>query len=94
MTHIFHEYDITDHAITYFSIDFQPQNNGTRVFRAPPSLLKNKEYASLINNLILRTVLDDVKDQNYPNFIHWRIILLDKEAFEQKKISPLHGTNS
>ena len=85
VTHIFHEYDITDHASTYFSIDFQPQNNGPGVFRAHPSLLQNKEYASLINDLILRTVLDDVKDQNDPNIINWRNILLDKEAFEQQK---------
>ena len=91
VTHIFHEYDITDHASTYFSIDFQPKNEGPGVFRAHPSLLQNKEYTTLINNLILRTILDDIKDQNDPIIVNWRNILLDKEAVEQIKISPTHG---
>ena len=39
--HVFHEYDISDHAGTYFSIDFLPQSKGPGVFRAHPSLLKN-----------------------------------------------------
>ena len=56
-----------------------------RCFRAHPSLLQNKEYITLINNLILQTILDDIKDQNDPNVINWRNILLDKEAFEQKR---------
>ena len=46
----------------------------------------------MINNLILRTILEDIKDQNDPNIINWTNILLDKEALEQKKISSVHGT--
>ena len=52
--HIFHEFDITDHASTYFSIDFLPQNKGPGVFRAHPSLLNNKDYKAHIYNIILR----------------------------------------
>ena len=39
--HVFHKYDISDHASTYFSIVFLPQSNGPGVLRAHPSLLKN-----------------------------------------------------
>merc|ERR1712082_268282 len=85
VTHVFHEYDITDHASTYFSIDFQPKNDGPGVFRAHPSLLQNKEYISIINNLIFRTILDDLKDQNDPITVNWKNILLEKETLEQKK---------
>ena len=34
--HIFHEYELTDHATSYFSIDFTPANKGPGVFRAHP----------------------------------------------------------
>ena len=85
VTHVMHEYDITDHASTYFSIDFQPTNYGPGVFRAQPSLLQNKEYISIINNLIFRTILDDLKDQNDPITVNWKKNLLEKETLEQKK---------
>ena len=85
VTHVFHEYDITDHASTYFSIDFQPKNEGPGVFRAHPSLLQNKEYISIINNLILRTIIDDLKDQTDPIIVDWKKILFEKETLEHKK---------
>ena len=44
--HIFHEYELTDHATSYFSIDFAPVNKGPGVFRAHPSLL-NKTRGSI-----------------------------------------------
>ena len=90
--HIFHEYDLTDHATTYFSIDFLPQNKGPGVFRAHPSLLKNEEYKALILNTILQTLLEDIKDKNSPFFVNNMDILQEKEELEQKeKISAQHA---
>ena len=40
---IFHEYELTDHATSYFSIDFTPVNKGPGVFRVHPSLLNKSE---------------------------------------------------
>ena len=39
--HIFHEYELTDHASSYFTIDFLPTEVGPGVFRAHHSLLKH-----------------------------------------------------
>ena len=49
--HIFHEYDISDHASTYFSLDFLPQSQGPGVFRAHPSLLNKYEDHTKMRNL-------------------------------------------
>jgi hypothetical protein len=53
--------------------------------------LQNKEYISIINNLILRTIIDDLKDQNDPIIVDWKNILFEKETLEQKKIPPTYG---
>ena len=87
MKHIFHEFDITDHASTYFSIDFLPQNKGPGVFRAHPSLLNNKDYKAHIYNVILHTLLDDIKDKTISDCVEWMSILQAKEELEQKNIS-------
>ena len=50
--HIFHEYELTDHATTYFTINFLPTEKGPGVFRAHPSLLKPYNYKCLIDNTI------------------------------------------
>ena len=39
----------------------------------------------MINNLIFRTILDDLKDQNDPITVNWKNILLENETLEQKK---------
>ena len=62
--HIFNEYELTDHATSYFSIDFAPANNGPRVFRAYPALLKNNDYVNLIENTIVFTMLNNLKDKD------------------------------
>merc|ERR1712082_413110 len=49
------------------------------------SLLQNKEYISIINNLILRTIIDDLKDQTDPIIVDWKNILFEKETLEHKK---------
>ena len=65
----FHEYEISDHASTYFSMDFLPQSQGLGVFRAHPSLLKNQDFKNHINNVIIHTILDEIENKNrYDNF--------------------------
>ena len=84
--HIFHEYDISDHASTYFSLDFLPQSQGPGVFRAHPSLLKNKDYKNLIHNVILYTMIEDIEDKQCSEYAQWMRILASKEHHEQKII--------
>ena len=86
INHIFHEYDITDHASTYFSLDFLPQSQGPGVFRADPSLLKNKDYKNLIQNVILYTMIEDIEDKQCSDYAEWISILAAKEHHEQKII--------
>ena len=62
--HIFHEYELTDHATSYFSIDFLPVNKGPGVFRAHPSLLKNNDYKNLIENTIVFTMLNNLTNKD------------------------------
>ena len=62
--HVLHEYNLTDHATSYFTIDFAPNSKGPGVFRAHPSLLKNNDYKNLIDNTIMRTLLEDLKEKN------------------------------
>ena len=83
--HVFHEYEISDHASTYFSINFLPQSNGPRVFRAHPSLLKNKNYKDHIYNVIFHTILEDIEDKSCSDYAEWISILKAKEDLEQKK---------
>ena len=61
--HIFHEYEPTDHATSYFSIDFTPEDRGPGVFRAHPSLLKNNDYKNHIDNTITFTLLEHLRDK-------------------------------
>ena len=82
--HVFHEYEISDHASTYFSIDFLPQSNGPGVFRAHPSLLKNKNYKDHIYNVIIYTLLEDMEDKSCSDYAEWISILEAKEELEQK----------
>ena len=84
INHIFHEFDISDHASTYFSIDFLPQSQGPGVFRAHPSLLKNKEYKNLIQNLIIYTMVEDIEDKQCPEYAEWIGILAIKEHLEHE----------
>ena len=64
VSHIFIEYEITDHAITIFSIDFLPADKEPGVFRAHPSLLKYTNYKCLIDNTIRNTLLNDLSDKS------------------------------
>ena len=84
INHIFHEFDISDHASTYFSIDFLPQSQGPGVFRAHPSLLKNKEYKNLIQNIIIYTMVEDIDDKQCSDYAEWIGILAVKEHLEQE----------
>ena len=59
--HIFDEYELTDHATSYFSIDFSPTNKGPGVFRAHPAVLKNPDNKCFIDNTIRYTILNDLK---------------------------------
>ena len=74
LKHIFYEYELTDHATTYFSIDFTPVDKGPGVFRAHPSLLKNNDYKNLIDNTIIFTLLEDLRDKN-SSFYQTNIII-------------------
>ena len=82
--HNFHKYDISDHASTYLSIDFLPQSNGPGVFRAHPSLLKNKNYKAHIYNVIIHTLLEDIEDKSCSDYAEWISILEAKEELEQR----------
>ena len=62
--HIFHEYELTDHATSFFSIDFIPTSKGPGVFRAHPALLKNKDYCCIIENSIRFTLIEDLKNKD------------------------------
>ena len=84
--HIFHEYDISDHDSTYFSLDFLPQSQGLGVFRAHPSLFKNQDYKNLIHNVIMYTIIEDIEDKLCSDYAEWIGILAAKEQFEQKII--------
>ena len=52
------------------------------VFRAHPSLLKNKEYRNLIQNLITYTMVEDMEDKQCPDYAEWIGILAIKEHLE------------
>ena len=82
--HVLHEYNLTDHATSYFSIDFTPNNKGPGVFRAHPSLLKNQDYKNLIDNSIRRTLLEDLKNKNSHFFIQNMANLERKESLENE----------
>ena len=56
--HIFHEYELTDHAATFLTIDFWPTDKVPGVFKAHPSLLKHHDYKCLIDNTIKYTLLN------------------------------------
>ena len=62
--HIFHEYELTDHVTSYFTIDFLKTEMGPCVFRAHPSLLRHYIYKSLIDNTIKFKLLDDIRDKS------------------------------
>ena len=62
--HISHQYEITDHATSYFSIYFLPVNKGPGVFRAHPSLLKKNNYKNIIENTIVFTMLSDLTNKD------------------------------
>ena len=82
--HVLHEYNLTDHATSYFTIDFAPNNKGPGVFRAHPSLLKNNDYKNLIDNSIMRTLLEDLKDKNGQFFIQNMAKLQKKGKFGKR----------
>ena len=62
--HIVHEYELTDHTTSYFTIDFAPTDTGPGVFRAHSALLKKLGYKCLIDNTIKFTVINDITDKN------------------------------
>merc|ERR1711867_192257 len=53
-------------------------------FRAHPSLLKNKEYKNLIQNVIIHTMVEDIEDKQCSDYAEWIGILADKEHLEQE----------
>ena len=61
--HIFHEYELTDQATSYFTIDFLRTEAGPGVFRAHPSLLRHYSYKSLIDNTIKFQLLSDISNK-------------------------------
>ena len=76
---------MTDHATSFFSIDFVPANKGPGVFRAHPALLKNKDYNCLIENSIRFTIIDDLKNKESA-FYKNNLVKLHRKSQIQEEI--------
>ena len=88
--HIFHEYKITDHATTFYTIYSLPREKGPGVFRAHLSLLKHYKYKCLIDNTIKYTLLYDIIDKSC-KFYRRNLILFYKKSHIKRKSKPSRG---
>ena len=85
---MFYEYELTDHATTFFSIDFLPTDTRPVVFRAHPSLLKRPNYKCLIDNTIKYMLLNEISDKSC-KFYNRNLDLLNRKISLQEEIETL-----
>ena len=85
VSHIFNEYELTDHATYLFSNYFYPADKEPVVFRAHPSLLKHPSYKCLIDNTIKYLLLNDLRDKSC-KFYNINLYLLNEKISLQEEI--------
>ena len=54
-------YEISDHNLISFNLDFENVEKGPGLFRAHPSLLKNSNYKKSMIFNIRKTILEGIK---------------------------------
>ncbi len=62
VSHIAHNYDVTDHATFTLTLDITKSEKGKGIFRCAPNMHKDKDYQKLIRNTIRQSVHDSLKE--------------------------------
>jgi exonuclease III len=62
VSHTAQNYDVTDHATYYISLDITESKRGKGIFRCSPTMHKDIEYQRLIRNTIRQSVYDSLKE--------------------------------